>query len=646
MPEPGKRISQGIRLARLHCNIRTRGVGSGAAEPENSNNEDKGPMEKPRVIYNELLENRRRDVAVREQRHRALGYLQLGIALAGLAVVWISLETHAVSIAWVALPIAAFAAAIVMHAKLLGVLERRRRAVRFFERALERLDGNWAGTGESGAAYLNADHLYAEDLDLFGKGSLFELLCTARTHVGEETLAEWLKRPAGPETVQERQQAVEELRGRVDLREDLAVLAEEARTGVDPVSLAAWGEQPALLERGLRAVVWAFAILGTAAIAALLVSLFGGVAEKAAVILRDFFLLALLANVMAFQRIGKRVAPVVAGVEAAADQLRLISGVLARLERETFRSPLLARLRQSLETQGDPASRRLGRLKRLMEYLDSRDNLFVRFAEFFILWTPHMAVKVEDWRRESGRSVRPWLTALGEMEALCSLASHAFEHPADPFPEFSQESPWFAAEGMGHPLLDEKKVVRNDVRLGGPLRLLVVSGSNMSGKSTLLRTIGVNAVLAQAGAPVRARRLVLSPLTVAASIHVTDSLQNGVSRFYAEILRIRQILNETGKSRPVLFLIDEFLHGTNSHDRRIGAQALVRGLVDRGAMGLITTHDLALADIAEVLGPQAANVHFEDQLEAGQMRFDYVMHPGVVRKSNALELMRSVGLEI
>jgi len=603
-------------------------------------------MEKPREIYTQLLDERRREVAVREQRHVALGYLRLGIVLAGLAVVWISLETHAVSVAWVAIPILAFFATIVIHEKLLGVLELRRRAVRFFERSLERLDGNWAGRGESGAAYLDAEHLYAQDLDIFGKGSLFELLCTARTHIGEETLAGWLLRPADPETVRERQQAVDELRSRVDLREALAVLAEEGRTGVDPVSLAAWGEQPRLLQSRLRPAIWAFTVLGIAAVAALLTSVFAGLPERTAVILRDFFLLALLANLVFLQRIGKRVAPVVAAVEEAAHELRLVSGVLERIEREMFGSPLLTRLRQSLETAGDPPSKRLARLQRLMEYLDSRDNLFVRFAEFFVLWTPHLAVKVEEWRRHSGPSVRRWLVALGEMEALCSLASHAFEHPDDPFPEFTAESPWFAAEGLGHPLLNEARVVRNDVRLGGELRLLVVSGSNMSGKTTLLRTIGVNAVLAQAGAPVRARRLTLSPLTAGASIHVTDSLQNGVSRFYAEILRIRQILHQTAGGLPVLFLIDEFLHGTNSHDRRIGAQALVRGLVNRGAMGLITTHDLALADIAEALGHRAANVHFEDHLEDGQMRFDYVMHEGVVSKSNALELMRSVGLEI
>jgi DNA mismatch repair ATPase MutS len=232
------------------------------------------------------------------------------------------------------------------------------------------------------------------------------------------------------------------------------------------------------------------------------------------------------------------------------------------------------------------------------------------------------------------------------MEALCSLASHAFEHPSDTFPEFASEGPWIDAEAIGHPLLPEDKVVRNDIRIGGALRVIVVSGSNMSGKSTMLRTLGVNAVLAQAGAPVRARRLTLSPLAVGASIRLTDSLQGGVSRFYAEILRLRQILDETAGPLPVLFLIDEFLHGTNSHDRRIGAGALVRGLVQRGAIGLVTTHDLALADIAGELGESAANVHFEDQIAGGKISFDYHMRPGVVRKSNAIELMRQVGLEI
>ena len=613
----------------------------------------------PRFVYSRLLEERRADIASRERRHRTLGYGRLAAVTAAAAVVWLAL-TGQLSIVWITVPIAFFAVLVVIHDRLLRMLERRRRAQRFFERALARLDGKWAGTGDPGDRYLDPAHPYARDLDLFGPASLFELLSTARTHIGADTLARWLLAPADPATACARQEAVDELRARVDLREDLAVVAEESRTGVDPVSLAAWGDAPGLLERGgLHAAVRALTVLGMSGAAAILTYLLSQmgafrISEPVSVLLRDFFLLVLAVNATFLYRVHKRIAAVVTAVEEAAHELKLLSEVLVRLERESFQSPLLAALRASLDTEGEPPSKRIGRLNRLMELLDSRDHLLVRLAEPFLLWTTHMAFAVEAWRRHSGPAVRRWLTATGEMEALCSLASHAFEHPADPFPEFTSEGALLEAEAIGHPLIEEARVVRNDVRIGGAApagpRVMVVSGSNMSGKSTLLRTLGINAVLAQAGAPVRARRLRMSPLAVGASIRVTDSLQGGVSRFYAEILRLRQILDATARpgpeGAPVLFLIDEFLHGTNSHDRRIGAEALVRGLVERGAIGLITTHDLALADIAGALGERAANVHFEDHVEEGRMVFDYVMRPGVVRKSNAIELMRSVGLEI
>jgi len=610
----------------------------------------------PRLVYCRLLEERRADIALRERRHRALGYGRLAAVIAAAAVVWLALAGH-LSIVWITLPIAVFAVLVAIHDRLLRILERRRRAQRFFERALARLDGKWAGTGEPGDRYLDPAHAYARDLDLFGAGSLFELLCTARTHIGEDTLARWLLAPAGPAAARARQEAVSELRPRVDLREDLAVLAEESRTGVDPVSLAAWGEAPGLLERGrLHAAVWALTALGVAgvsALAAYVLSLLGAVriSEAASIALRDIFLVVLAVNGTFLYRVHQRIGAVVRAAEEAAEELKLLSEVLVRLERESFHSPLLAALGASLDTEGAPPSKRIGRLNRLMELLDSRDHVLVRVAEPFVLWTTHLAFAVEAWRRHSGPVVRRWLTATGEMEALCSLASHAFEHPDDPFPEFVGDEALLEAEAIGHPLIERSRVVRNDVRMGGAgPRVLVVSGSNMSGKSTLLRTLGVNAVLAQAGAPVRARRLRMSPLAVGASIRVTDSLQGGVSGFYAEILRLRQILDATArpgpKGAPVLFLIDEFLHGTNSHDRLIGAEAVVRGLVERGAIGLITTHDLALAEIAGELGERAANVHFEDHIEDGRMVFDYALRPGVVRKSNAIELMRSVGLEI
>jgi len=204
----------------------------------------------------------------------------------------------------------------------------------------------------------------------------------------------------------------------------------------------------------------------------------------------------------------------------------------------------------------------------------------------------------------------------------------------------------YEARALGHPLLPSARCVRNDIALGGARQVLIVSGSNMSGKSTMMRTIGINAVLAFAGAPVRARQLRLSPLSIGASIQIQDSLQGGASRFYAEITRLKQIVELTRGERPLLFLLDEILSGTNSHDRRIGAEAIIRGLVERGAIGLTTTHDLALTRMVEPLGERAANVHFEDHLEDGKMVFDYRMQPGIVTHSNALELMRAVGLEV
>jgi DNA mismatch repair ATPase MutS len=236
---------------------------------------------------------------------------------------------------------------------------------------------------------------------------------------------------------------------------------------------------------------------------------------------------------------------------------------------------------------------------------------------------------------------------VGEFETLIALAGYSYEHPHDTFPELLDASGGrLEARRLGHPLMTESQCVPNDVSLGGDLRLLIVSGSNMSGKSTLLRAVGLNVVLAWAGAPVRAEEFAVSPLTVGASIRVLDSLQDGKSRFYAEITRLREIVNLASGDRTVLFLLDELLSGTNSHDRKIGAEAIVRSLVDRGAMGMITTHDLALAHIADDLPGRAMNVHFADTLENGRLHFDYQLMPGIVERSNALDLMRSVGLEV
>jgi hypothetical protein len=593
----------------------------------------------PRDEHARRLELRRTAAGRLGRRDLALSRARLATAVSAAILAWLSWGRELLSAGWLLLPVAVFAVLVVVHERTVRRKDRLERAARFHDEALARLDDRWAGRGNPGTGHAPARHLYAADLDLFGPGSVFERICSARTRTGEATLARWLLEPVDPPEIRARQAAVEELRGRIDLREDLAVLAEERAAGDEPEALVAWGEEPLRLASPvLRAAATA---LPLASLGALVAWAFGGAGPSP-------FLLALVAQGSFALHLRPRVLWVNHQAERAGVGLERLAAVLGRVERERFEAPRLARIEERLRSGGGPPSRRIARLGRWVELLDARRNtLFAPFAAL-LLWGTHCAFALEGWRKRSGPHLRDWVGALGEVEALLSLAAYAHENPADPFPELLDdgETACFEAEGIGHPLLPDEVCVRNDLALGGATRVLVVSGSNMSGKSTLLRAVGVNAVLARAGAPVRAWRLRLGPVALGASIRVQDSLQEGISRFYAEILRLRAILDLAAGGEPVLFLVDEMLQGTNSHDRAIAAEAVVRGFVGAGMLGLLTTHDLALTRIAAALSPEVRNVHFEDHLEQGRMRFDYQLRDGVVTKSNALELMRAVGLDV
>jgi len=588
-----------------------------------------------------------------DRRHKSLGRLNVAIALAGLGVIVVALGFGSVSILWVLVPGGALVASEVIHARALRALQQCRRGIAFYERGLARLENRWMGTGESGERFLDPSHLYARDLDLFGQGSLFELLCTTRTGTGEAVLARWLLAPATVEEIHARHAAVADLRERTELREDLAVLGEDVRSKVHPELLAAWAEADRVLTPGpARAVAFALAAVWLISLAVW----FGWSRGWWPLVLASS-----VVNLIFNSRFSERVQQVVPDLGALASSggrklpstedvskdLAVLAVVLGRLEREEFSAPKLLNLQSALKVEGVRPSRAIARLVRFVESMESRRNPVVGVINPFVFWSLQIAFVIESWRATFGPSIRGWLAAVGEIEALCALAGYAYEHPADTFPEFvPAEQGLFEAEGLAHPLLPEAKTIRNHLTLGDGLRLMIISGPNMAGKSTLIRAVGINAVLAQCGAPVRATRLRLSPLAVAASICVLDSLQGGISRFYAEIMRLKLITELTKGSMPVLFLLDELLNGTNSHDRRIGAEGLVRSLVERGGIGLVTTHDLALAKMVDQLGTRAANFHFEDHLENGQLRFDYKLTAGVVQTSNALNLMRSIGLEV
>jgi hypothetical protein len=597
------------------------------------------PARPPRTEYEVRLAARRELLARAEAGHQRLGTFRLLTALVTAGILWLALSQH-LSLLYLAVPSGIFLVLVVFHSRLDRTRKVATRAVDYYERALARLDNRWDESGATGDQFRDPAHPYAEDLDLFGKGSVFHLLNIARTTAGEATLAHWLSSPAKLAEILARQAAVDELRNRLDLREDLALLGQDFRAAGHPDALAHWGAGEAIPFPGWMRFV--APVLAASALG-LLIAMFA--ADLSDPKLRIAFILTAAVEGLLVLPLRDRIAKVVLAVGQPGHDLALLAQVLKRLEAERFGTPKLAELRARLDIADKPASERIATLERLIELLDSRDNLVMRLVGPLLLWTTQLAMAIESWRSASGAAIAGWVSAVGEMEALNSLACYAYEHPNDPFPSIAAEGTVFEAKMMAHPLLPESRSIRNDLTLSENMRLIVISGSNMSGKSTLLRTTGVNTVLALAGGTVRAERLTVSPLQLGASIRINDSLQAGASRFYAEITRLRDVLAFADLG-PVLFLLDELLNGTNSHDRRIGAEGVVRGLVKRNAIGLVTTHDLALAAIADSLGQQAANKHFEDHLENGVMTFDYRIHPGVVEKSNALELMRAVGLDV
>jgi hypothetical protein len=595
----------------------------------------------PRDIYADRLAQRSSRLKTLESQKNRLGTLRLVVFLALATILWYAIRGK-VPAASVAAPVAVFIALVYWQSRVERQAECARRAIRFYERSIARVEDRWhsspADAEASGARFLDPHHPYTADLDIFGHASLFELLSTARTRGGEACLAAWLQSPSPVHDIRERHAAIAELRPLLDLREQLAVLGDDFRTGVNPDELAAWSRaRPQPFPRWMPPFAFICALL---AFAALIWSFATNLAELNA----ELALLGMgLVEALFAVPLRNRILSIVEAVEAPAHDLALLSQILATLEGRRFESPRLAALHNIITIEGRPASARIASLRRLIEMLDSRDNPVVRAIGPVVLWTTQLGMAIESWRAENGLHVAGWLDAVSEIEALSSLANYSWEHPEDPFPQFSDEDTLFDGNELGHPLLPASHCVHNTVTLAPPLRLLIVSGSNMSGKSTLLRSIGVNTVLALAGAPVRARSLILSPLSLGASIRTTDSLEEGQSRFMAEILRLKQILELPA---PALFLLDELLGGTNSHDRAVGSEGLIRALLDRGAIGLVTTHDLSLARVAEDLARLATNVHFEDRLEEGRLVFDYKMRAGIVTRSNALDLMRAVGLDV
>ena len=594
----------------------------------------------------------RRDarIGVRDERERAQqrigGYKLIAIA-AGLTLAWFALIRQELSAYWLLVPVGVYLALALWHELTLRARAKAERAAEFYERGLARMEDRWSGRGATGEAFRDAKHVYADDLDLFGNGGLFQLLSAAQTPMGERRLADWLLRSSPLAEIRERQKIVSALREKLDLREGIALLGADLARELDGNALIAWAEAQASPSKGwLRTGIALLALLQAATV--VLWATTGRYLP---------FLAILVANMNVYALLRKRAEKAISSIGCNESGLLIFSRILERMEAEQFASEKLARIQKDLGSGRRSASRAVRKLAHVVNWIDARDSLLMKIADVPVLYTIQVGLAADAWREREGRRARVWVDAAAEFEALLSLSAYAYEHPQDTFPEFThtEESGSHPERGcerqfegieLGHPLIPSERCVRNSVRLDGETRVMLVSGSNMSGKSTLLRTVGINFVLALAGAPVRAESLRLSWMQMGTRIRSTDSLQESRSNFYTEILRIRQVVALAEKDAPVLFLFDELLEGTNSHDRQIGSEGLLRELLARGAIGIVTTHDLALTQIRASLDGNIRNVHFEDQIVNGEMTFDYKLRDGVVPKSNALDLMRWIGLRV
>jgi DNA mismatch repair ATPase MutS len=544
-----------------------------------------------------------------------------------------------------ALPIP-IAAASALHYRRLGLAgSRMRRLQRFYRRGGQRVKGLWAGEGFAGDEFGDADHLYARDLGIFGQGSLFELLCIARTAIGRRGLANYLlDAPALDETLA-RQEAVRELRNRTELREEVALLGESEFSESKWETFTEWLSSPPVpFSKPLAVTV---AITSALALGIVLAAMAGLLSwTHAALWLLPLVLFHSVAGLICRDRVRR----MMESLGSASVEIRLLREGLQLLETQRFQSAKLNQIAMRVQN----SSKTVRKLEHLLDALHLRNKDWFYQAGLLLIATTQLCMAVERWRTQYGVALRDWLQAWSEFEALNALANYAHENPDSAFPEFSNGSSngfasiaaRFEAVALGHPLLPDETCIRNDVRLNSASRFYIVSGSNMSGKSSLLRAIGLNAVLAFAGAPVRAQAMQLSQLSVCASMAVVDSLLNGKSKFLAEVDRVRQAIQLAGSGKAVLFLIDEIFSGTNSRDRHIAAEAVVRTLLDRGAIGALSTHDMSLTAIADADGLCGANVHMCAKDGNDPMSFDYRLKPGVTTETNALAIARMAGVPV
>jgi ABC-type iron transport system FetAB ATPase subunit len=534
-----------------------------------------------------------------------------------------------------------FIVLLMLHARALKALEAATIRRDIHERHVARTDGGWLEFPQSPEIYFPSDHAYAWDIDVAGQGSLVQRIDVSGTRLGAARLREWLGECGSRGHIAERQTAVVELAMAVDFRVELEAAATppSGNGKLDGNAFLEFTKLPSFFDsrRWLKLVAVALPLLTVSSVAA----------SAAGISSHRIWPFTLLSQFVLVLIVGAPLSRVYDLVTARRGALEAFEDMLLELERASFESPLLVDLQARVSPGGRPPSAHLRGLRRWVGFADLRTQPLVHiFINPLLLWDLNVLQGLEAWNRRSGQHVSAWFEALADLEALASLACLLELDPAARLPEVVNSAEPLRATQIAHPLLQADTRVANDVALRGPGTTLIVTGSNMAGKSTLLRAVGLNVALALAGGPVCANRMQVPYVRLRASMRAQDSLQQGASYFLAELNKLRVVVRNLETDPPVLFLLDELLRGTNERARHLGAKAVLMHLLDRGATGLVATHDTKLALLEADYPNRVHNVHFTDIERDGAMVFDYHVRPGIVQTSNALKLLALAGIEV
>lgn len=572
----------------------------------------------------------------------AVSWLRVGVFVAGAVLAYFLFKVD--NTTGGTLAILGFYALFILVMRWHSRLNFRHQQLRLLrqvnEQEVERLQGKLKNF-DGGQAFVDDHHPYTSDLDIFGHNSLFQLLNRSVTSIGKYKLAAWLRKAAAPQEVLQRQLAVAELASdkKLDWLQELVALPMHYKHDAESAAgFINWFKDKAFYRQHgwLKPLLFILPILTLAAIAGWFYGLSGWIAV---VLLLVQYLLANRFTAERDEYYEKSI-----GIYEA---MRSYTRQLQHIEQHQFDTPLLQALHRELTKSGTRSSESINKLANIIDFFSYRlSTLMAFFLNAMLMWDFVWMYRLERWKEQHLQQLEHSLEVLAEFEALASMAAFQHAHPHFAVPQLSQVPFLYQATELAHPLIFSVKPVANDFQMQGTGHTIVITGSNMSGKTTFLRTVGINMVLALMGTPVCARSMTVTPAQVYTAMRTADNLAENTSSFYAELKRLRVLLELTEQGQPVFYLLDEILKGTNSRDRHIGAMSLIRQLHKRNASGLISTHDLELGAMEQELQGSVENYSFNSDIIGNEIRFDYRLTPGLCRSFNASKLMQLMGIEI